>query len=168
MAGLYADQGTLLILAVLVVAVLGKANSVAVAAALLLILRLVGLDKPCYPLIREHGFFWGLVLLTAAVMVPLASGEYAVGQILGTMRSTVGMVAFAASLFTTYLSGRGAIFLLGGAHIMPSLILGAVVAAAFLRGVPVGPLVTAGLVSLFTGMGSSPPPSTPGAPPGQS
>ncbi|MPN52322.1 hypothetical protein SDC9_199978 [bioreactor metagenome] len=33
---------------------------------------------------------------------------------------------------------------------MPALIIGAVAAAAFLGGVPVGPLITSGILALFT------------------
>ncbi|MDF2653870.1 MAG: hypothetical protein K0R19_344, partial [Bacillota bacterium] len=54
------------------------------------------------------------------------------------------------SFFTTYLSGRGLDFLTvqGHSDVMPSMILGAVIATAFLGGVPVGPLITSGLLVL--------------------
>ncbi|MBE3573601.1 MAG: DUF441 family protein, partial [Moorella humiferrea] len=36
----------------------------------------------------------------------------------------------------------------GHSEVMPALILGAVIAAAFLGGVPVGPFITAGLLAV--------------------
>jgi uncharacterized membrane protein (DUF441 family) len=54
------------------------------------------------------------------------------------------------SAFTTYLSGLGLQYLTAEGHgaIMPAMILGAVIAAAFLGGVPVGPLITSGMLAL--------------------
>jgi uncharacterized membrane protein (DUF441 family) len=58
------------------------------------------------------------------------------------------------SFLTTYLSGQGLNYLTvqGHSDIMPAMIIGAVAAAAFLGGVPVGPLITSGMVALFAKM----------------
>lgn len=60
-------------------------------------------------------------------------------------------MALILSFFTTYLSGVGLKYLTvqGHSDVMPALIIGAVVAAAFLDGVPVGPLITTGILVLF-------------------
>jgi uncharacterized membrane protein (DUF441 family) len=51
-----------------------------------------------------------------------------------------------ASFLVTFLSGQGFRYLTvaGNAEIMPAIIVGAVAAAAFFGGVPVGPLVISG------------------------
>ena len=55
-----------------------------------------------------------------------------------------------AAIFITYLSGLGLEYLTlqGHSEIMPSLIIGSVIAAAFLGGVPVGPFITSGILAL--------------------
>lgn len=143
-------ESTLIILAILVAAVLGRANTVALAASLLLTVKLLGIEKSAYNLIEKHATFWGLVLLVSAVLVPLARGDFGLKDVGRTFTSWVGVLAFALSLLTTYLSGQGLQYLTvqGHTEVMPVLILGAVVAAAFLRGVPVGPLITAGLLAV--------------------
>lgn len=143
-------ESTLIILAILVVAVLGRANSVAVGAGLLLIVKLLQIDNYVFPVIEKSGVFWGLVLLTAAILIPLAKGDISCRDLLRISSSWVGVIAFVFSLFTTYLSGQGLQYLTLQGHVdlMPALILGAVIAAAFMGGVPVGPLVTSGLVAV--------------------
>jgi uncharacterized membrane protein (DUF441 family) len=143
-------ESTLIILAILVVAVLGKANSVAVAAALLLIIKLFQIDNYLFPVIEKSGVFWGLALLTAAILVPLARGDFLSRDLLRVFYSWIGLSAFVFSLLITYLSSQGVQYLTVQGHVemMPALIIGAVVAAAFMGGVPVGPLGTSGLVAI--------------------
>lgn len=143
-------ESTLVLLAILVVAVLGKADSVAIAISVLLILKLLHIDQYIFPFIEKNGVFWGLVLLIAAILIPIANGRVTSNDIKNIFTSWVGIVALLLSLFTTYLSGLGLKYLTiqGHSDVMPAMILGAVVAAAFLGGVPVGPLITAGMLAL--------------------
>jgi uncharacterized membrane protein (DUF441 family) len=139
-----------MLLLILSAAVLGKANSVAVAACGLLIIKLLNLDKYIFPSIQKNGVFWGLILLTAAILIPIASGEISPLDIKSIFTSWTGVFALLLSAFTTYLSGLGLQYLTTEGHgaIMPAMILGAVIAAAFLGGVPVGPLITSGMLAL--------------------
>ncbi|SKA80000.1 Uncharacterized membrane protein, DUF441 family [Caloramator quimbayensis] len=144
-------EANIAILSILVIAVLGRANSVAAAACFLLIFRLLNIDNFIFPWLEKNGLFWGLVILTASILIPIASGRITLLDIRKNFTSWVGILALLLSLFTTYLSGLGLQYLTieGRSDIMPALILGAVIAAAFFKGVPVGPLVTSGLLALF-------------------
>jgi uncharacterized membrane protein (DUF441 family) len=143
-------ESNIILLAVLAAAVLGKANSVAVATCLLLIVRLINLDKYVFPAVEKNGVFCGLVILIAAILIPVASGKITFVNLKGIFTSWTGIIALVLSLFTTYLSGRGLEYLTiqGHSEIMPSLIVGSVIAAAFLGGVPVGPFITSGILAL--------------------
>lgn len=137
--------------AILVIAVLGKANSVAVAACLLLIIKLLNLNQLIYPFIEKNGLQWGLILLIAAILIPIASGDITITNIKYTFTSWIGVTALILSFFTTYLSGLGLDYLTvqGQNDVIPAIILGSVLAAVFLGGVPVGPLITSGMLALF-------------------
>lgn len=143
-------ESNIILLGVLIAAVLGKANSVAVATCLLLIIKLLNLDKYIFPTIEKNGVFWGLVILIAAILIPVASGKITVVNLKGVFTSWIGIIALLLSLFTTYLSGLGLKYLTvqGHSEVMPSLIIGSVIAAAFLGGVPVGPFITSGMLAL--------------------
>ncbi|MGE5629041.1 MAG: DUF441 domain-containing protein [Solirubrobacterales bacterium] len=140
----------IILLLILTASILGKANSAAVAVFLLLLTKLLSLDKYIYPAIEKQGMFWGLVLLTMAILIPIAKGAIESKQLLLVFTSITGILALILSLATTYLSGLGVQYLTiqGHSDAMPALILGAVIAAAFLGGVPVGPFITSGILAL--------------------
>jgi uncharacterized membrane protein (DUF441 family) len=143
-------DSTFILVAILAVAVLGKANSVALSVCILLLLKLLQADKYVFPYIQDNGVFWGVVILVAAILIPIANGGVKYTSILSTFTSWLGIIAFGLSLFTTYLSGLGMQYLTVQGHtdVMPALILGAVIAAAFMGGVPVGPMITSGMLAL--------------------
>lgn len=143
------DTNIILVI-ILSVSILGKANSVAIATCILLILKLLNLNKYVFPTVENYGMFAGLVLLIAAILIPIADGKVTSVNIRNVFTSWIGIAALLISLFTTYLSGLGLQYLTveGHSDVMPALILGAVIAAAFLDGVPVGPLITSGMLAL--------------------
>lgn len=140
----------LILLSIFVIAVIGKANTVAIATGILLGLKLIGIDRYIYPFLEKNGLTYGIIILVAAILLPIASGKITADGIKGIFASWIGIAAFGLSFFTTYLSGRGLDFLTvqGHSDVMPAMILGAVIATAFLGGVPVGPLITSGLLVL--------------------
>jgi uncharacterized membrane protein (DUF441 family) len=117
----------------------------------LLILKLLGVDKYVYPVIERSGVTVGLIILIAAILIPLAGGRITTLSIRDSFTSWAGILALVLSFATTYLSGLGFQYLTVQGHgdIMPALIVGAVAAAAFLGGVPVGPLITSGMLALI-------------------
>ncbi|HEX9026677.1 MAG TPA: DUF441 domain-containing protein [Clostridium sp.] len=143
-------ESNIILLAILAASILGKANSVAIASCILLIIKLLNMDKYLFPAIESHGMSLGLTLLIAAILIPIANGKIAPINIRNVFTSWIGIAALLISLFTTYLSGLGLQYLTVQGHgdLMPALIVGAVIAASFLGGVPVGPLITSGMLAL--------------------
>lgn len=144
-------EPTWILLAILAAAVLGQANSVAVTTGLLLVIKLLGVDNYVFPVLEKGGLFWGLVLLIAAILIPLARGDITYLDLGRIFTSWIGLAALVLSFLTTHLSGLGLQYLTVEGHgsVMSALILGAVIAAAFLGGVSVGPLITSGLLALI-------------------
>lgn len=142
-------DSTIVLLGIMIVAVLGKADSVAIATCILLILKLLKVGQYIFQTIEKSGMYWGLVLLIASILVPIATGKITAINIRDAVFSWVGIAALILSFITTYLSGMGLRYLTEQGHgdIMPALIIGAVGAAAFLGGVPVGPLITSGMLA---------------------
>lgn len=140
-----------MLITILAIAIFGKANSVAVAVCILLIVKLLNLDQFIYPVIEKNGVSWGLILLTAAILIPIANGNVTVKNIKDVLASWIGITALILSFFTTYLSGLGLNYLTvqGNNDVIPAMIFGSVLAAVFLGGVPVGPLITSGILALL-------------------
>ena len=143
-------EANLILVIILAISILGKANSVAIGVAILLVLKLLNLDKYAFPVLNDKGVFWALVLLIATILIPIANGQITAINIKVNLLSWVGVVALILSFITTYLSGLGLQYLTvkGNGDVMPALIIGSVAAAAFLKGVPVGPLITSGMLAV--------------------
>ncbi|MFT8312895.1 MAG: DUF441 domain-containing protein [Clostridium sp.] len=143
-------ESNIILVIILAISIIGKANSVAVATAILLIIKLLNIEKYIFPALDKSGVFWALVLLIAAILIPIANGSISSFKIKDNLTSTIGIIALLLSFFTTYLSGLGLKYLTVQGHgdVMPALILGSIAAAAFLGGVPVGPLITTGLLAV--------------------
>nr|WP_273039596.1 DUF441 family protein [Tepidanaerobacter syntrophicus] len=68
------DQGVLIILAILVLGVLSKNNSLALAAAVVLTLRLANL-KQALIFLDKNALKWGIIILTMGIIAPFATGK---------------------------------------------------------------------------------------------
>jgi uncharacterized membrane protein (DUF441 family) len=139
-----------MLIVILIAAVIGKADSVAIATCILLMIKLLHVEAYLFPQIEKNGVFWGLILLIAAILIPIAKGSVTSLNVKTVFTSWLGIVAMILSFLTTYLSGLGLKYLTVQGHgdIMPAMILGSVAAAAFLGGVPVGPLITSGMLAV--------------------
>ncbi|MGE5541953.1 MAG: DUF441 family protein, partial [Bacillota bacterium] len=84
-----------LLAVILLLAVVGKANSVGVAVGVLLVVRLLGLEKTIpVAWVEKGGMFWGLVLLTMSVLSGFVWGKFSAGDALGVAKSWMGVTAF--------------------------------------------------------------------------
>ena len=61
------------------------------------------------------------------------------------------LLAIAVGVFVSWLGGRGVSLMGSQPHLVAGLLVGTVLGVALFRGVPVGPLIAAGIISLFIG-----------------
>ncbi|SDD49364.1 DUF441 domain-containing protein [Sporomusa acidovorans] len=135
------------LLVLLLLSVLGNNQSVAIAAGLLLILKLLGLNA-LFPIIESKGISIGITILTFAILAPLATGRITLGNILSAFKSPITLIALASGIFVAWTAGRGLLFINASPEIVTSLVLGTVFGVCFLQGIAIGPLIAGGLVSL--------------------
>ena len=95
-------EANIIIMIILMVSVLGKADSVSIATAILLIIRLLHVDNYIFPLLNKNGVFLGLVLLIAAILVPIANGKITATNIRMNLTSITGIMALVLSFLTTH------------------------------------------------------------------
>ncbi|AWI05251.1 DUF441 domain-containing protein [Clostridium drakei] len=144
-------ESNIMLIVILIASVVGKANSVAIATCILLMIKLLNVEECIFPSIEKNGVTIGLILLIAAILIPIAKGTVTSNNVKSVFTSWIGVIALILSFLTTYLSGLGLNYLTVQGHgdIMPAMILGSVAAAAFLGGVPVGPLITSGMLAVI-------------------
>lgn len=135
------------LLIILILGVLANNTSVGIAAATLLLLKLLGLSN-WFDAIESKGLSIGITILTIAILTPVASGRITLLNMVESFKNPVGLVAVAAGVFAAWAGGRGIPFMNNSPEIITSIIIGTIAGVCFLDGVPVGPLIAGGLVYL--------------------
>ena len=60
------------------------------------------------------------------------------------------LTAFAVGILVAWLAGRGVPLMSTRPELVTGLLVGTIIGVAFLGGIPVGPLIAAGILSFFT------------------
>lgn len=144
------DFNLLVLLILLACGIFSHNNAVTIAAAVLIVLKITPLNQ-FMPYVQAHGLNIGIIILTIGVLSPIASGKISGESILKSFLSWKSLLAIAIGVFVAWLGGRGVKLMSSQPDVVAGLLLGTVAGVAVLRGVPVGPLIAAGILSVFIG-----------------
>lgn len=136
------------LLIILCLSVLGNNSSVGIAAAVLLIIKLLGFTAWFDPL-EKNGISIGITILTISILVPVASGRITLANMAEAFKTGTGVTAVIVGIFVAWAGGRGVPFMKDSPEVITSLILGTLAGVCFFDGIPVGPLIAGGLVYLI-------------------
>ena len=140
----------LILLVFTALGVISHNTPVTIASAVLLLMQQTFLAR-YLPWVEKNGLTVGIILLTIGVLAPLASSKISLGA--GDFADWKNLTAIAVGIFVAWLAGRGVPLMMNQPAVVPGLIIGTVIGVAFLKGIPVGPLIAAGILSLFVGRG---------------
>ncbi|GGA38924.1 DUF441 domain-containing protein [Paenibacillus physcomitrellae] len=146
------DVTALLLLALAALGIFSSNMPITVAILVLLFLRVTKLHA-AFPFLEKYGLTIGILILTIGVMTPLASGKIPLDSVWQSFLNWKSLLAIAVGMLVAYLGGRGASLMAGQPIIVTGLLIGTVLGVAFFKGVPVGPLIAAGILSLLIGRG---------------
>lgn len=138
-----------MLLVVTILGVISKNATVWIAGVGLLALRLWPGNQPL-AWTEQYGLKVGVIILTMGVLAPVALGKIPWSQLVDTVKSLSGLAAVVVGILVAYLGGRGANLLTSQPTVVTGLLIGTIIGVALFRGVPVGPLIAAGILSLFT------------------
>ncbi|HHY92718.1 MAG TPA: DUF441 domain-containing protein [Firmicutes bacterium] len=97
----------------------------------------------------HHGLFLGLFFLTTAVLAPLAGGDLRLADVAATLLSPIGLVAVLGGTMSSIMNHKGVDLLQLEPRVAAGVVLGSLVSIAFLGGIPVGPVMAAGLTAVL-------------------
>jgi len=152
--GLHAERAMTAYASVLILVVLGGLSllvhntAVTISIAILLLLKVTPLSQ-FFPYVEKQGLTLGIIILTVGVMAPLASGSLPASTLLKSFLDWKSLLAIVVGIVVSWLGGRGVALMSSQPTIVGSLLIGTIIGVSLFRGVPVGPLIAAGLVSLF-------------------
>jgi len=141
-------HGFIFITIIFLLGLAARSNSLAIAAGLLLLIKMLGI-RSLLPLLEERGVELGLLFLMMAVLIPLALERVGLKEILYTFGSLSGILAIAGGIIATRLNGMGLNLLERQPQIVLGLVIGSIIGIVFLKGVPVGPLMAGGVAAFF-------------------
>lgn len=132
-------------LAILICGVVGHNMSVAYAAGAVILLKVLGLNQ-VIDILGDKGITWGIILLTAAIFVPIATGKITWGDIMHCFQSPVGIVSLIVGAGVAIFGYLGVDYMKASPEVATALIIGTMIGVFFFRGIPVGPLIASGVV----------------------
>ncbi|WP_109999885.1 MULTISPECIES: DUF441 domain-containing protein [Paenibacillus] len=144
------DMTSLLLLVFAALGIISSNTPVTVAMVFLLLLRVLNLNQ-AFPWLEKYGLTIGVIILTIGVMAPLASGKISLQTIGESFLHWKSLLAIGVGLLVAHLGGRGATLMSTQPTVVAGLLIGTVLGVALFKGVPVGPLIAAGILSLLLG-----------------
>lgn len=144
------DLNLIALIVLLACGILSHNSSITIASAVLIVVRISPLDQ-YFPFLQTHALNIGITILTIGVLTPIASGKIQGEMILKSFMSYKSILAIVIGLLVAWLGGRGVKLMSNQPDVVAGLLIGTVAGVAVLRGVPVGPLIAAGLLSLLIG-----------------
>lgn len=141
-------NGEFILVTLIIIGIVSRSPIITTAACILLIVKLVHLDR-YLPTLERRGLELGLLFLTIAVLVPFAAERIHLKDIVATLTSWTGILALLGGALATFMNGKGLYLLKNDPQMIVGLVAGSIIGIVFLRGIPVGPLMAAGITAFF-------------------
>ncbi|MGE5702214.1 MAG: DUF441 domain-containing protein [Clostridia bacterium] len=141
-------SGEIMLVILIIVGLIGRSPIIATAASMLLVMKLTSLDR-FFPTVERRGLELGLLFLTIAVLVPFATEKISWKEITPLFTTIVGFLALTGGAIATYMNGKGLDMLRTEPHLIVGLVIGSIIGIIFFRGIPVGPLMAAGITAFL-------------------
>ncbi len=129
--------------AVLILSVVGHNMTVVYATLIILAVKFFGTPE-MLNYFGSHGLNFGIIILTAAILVPIANGTVTISTMIDSFKTPIGIVAVTAGLLAAISGGAGVPLMQENPNVIPALIVGTMVGVFFFKGIAVGPLIAAG------------------------
>lgn len=138
-------QAYLFLLLLVAISLIAKNQSLLIASAFLLMLKAVQVDGKWFDAIGKNGINWGVTVITIAVLAPIATGAIGFKDLAAALKSPYAWIALASGILVALIAKGGIELLANDPHITAALVFGTILAVALFGGIPVGPLIGAGI-----------------------
>ncbi|OOF35916.1 DUF441 domain-containing protein [Rodentibacter heidelbergensis] len=139
----------LLLVVLIILGVVSHNSAITISAAVLLIMQQTFLSQ-YIPFVEKYGLKIGIIILTAGVLSPLVSGKIKLPNLTDFLSWKMAL-SIVVGVFVAWLAGKGVSLMGEQPVLVTGLLIGTVAGVAFLGGIPVGPLIAAGMLALLLG-----------------
>lgn len=103
--------------------------------------------------LSKKGIEIGLIFLLLAILAPLIIKPIEISEIKNTFSTWQGIIAIMAGLLATKFNGMGLNLLEDTPQLIIGIIIGSLLGIVLLGGIPVGPLMAAGIAAVIVRLG---------------
>ena len=139
----------LLLVILIVLGLVSHNSAITISAAVLLIMQQTFLSAHI-PLLEKYGLKIGIIILTIGVLSPLVSGKIQLPNLAGLL-SWQMVLSIGVGILVAWLAGKGVPLMGEQPVLVTGLLIGTIIGVAFLGGIPVGPLIAAGVLAILLG-----------------
>ncbi|MDQ0197021.1 DUF441 domain-containing protein [Neobacillus ginsengisoli] len=139
------SESFLFLFLLLVIGFIAKNSSLMISIAVLILLKISGLEAKSFSFLQTKGINWGVTIITIAVLAPIASGQIGFKDLTGAFKSPIAWIALISGMLVALLAKGGVTLLANDPQITTALVLGTILSVSIFRGVAVGPLIGAGI-----------------------
>ncbi len=139
----------LLLVILIILGLLSHNSAITISAAVLLIMQQTFLSSHI-PLLEKYGVKIGIIILTIGVLSPLVSGKIQLPDLSGFLSWKMAL-SISVGVLVAWLAGKGVPLMGEQPILVTGLLIGTIIGVAFLGGIPVGPLIAAGILALLLG-----------------
>ncbi|WP_353990313.1 DUF441 domain-containing protein [Pediococcus argentinicus] len=145
-------ESWLFLFSILVIAFLGKNQSLMIACFVVLLLKVIPNTAQLFDIISKQGINWGVTVISVAILIPIATGKIGFMDLINSFKSPVGWIAIACGVLVSILSARGVGFLAASPEVTVALVFGTIMGVVFLNGIAAGPVIASGIAYLIIQM----------------
>lgn len=146
---LHFNSIALLLVVLALLGVLGNNSSITISATVLLLMQQTFLSK-YIPFMEKYGLNIGVIILTVGVLSPIVAGKINIPAPVELLHWKM-FLSLAVGMLVAWFAGRGVSLMSSQPVLLTGLLIGTIFGVAFLGGIPVGPLIAAGILSLLLG-----------------
>ncbi len=146
------SSSTIFLLILFLLGYIAKNHAIMVAVYILFGMKLLKIDDKLFPYIQDKGIGWGVIIITVAVLIPIANGDIGLKDLLQSVKSYHAWVALIAGMFVAVVAKYGLSLLANDPEITTALVVGTIIAVVVFQGVAVGPLIGAGIAYVIIRM----------------
>lgn len=130
---------------ILLVAFFGKNQSLVIAAAVVMVMKLLPFSAKIFPVVNAKGINWGVTIISIAILIPIATGQIGFKDLLNAFKSPVGFIAVGCGILVAVWSAKGVGLLSGSPEITVALVFGTIMGVVLFKGIAAGPVIASGI-----------------------
>lgn len=148
MLGEFTMHNSLLLYLIIILGLFAQSKVIVLAGFTLLLIKELGLTG-LSEFLSNKGIEIGLTFLLIAILAPMVLRPINWEELKNSLLGWRGVIAVLAGLLATQFNGMGLKLLDNNPHLIVSIIIGSLIGIVLLGGIPVGPLMAAGIAAVL-------------------